>query len=169
MPRKIPIGILKNHRKHIVQNSLFVAASGGKAGINLVDAVNVADITSTNPILVREGCTIKAVYLEYWCTGDDVVQSTQVSLVEKLPNNTSPVSAADMADLDEYENKNNILEMHMGLNNPEDGVAQPLFRGWITIPKGKQRFALGEKLSISFLGQSDGLQMCGFAIYKEYY
>ncbi len=152
-----------------MQNSLSNAAAGGKIGINLVDAVNVADITPTNPILVREGCTIKAVYLEYWISSDDATQGTMVALIEKMPNNTAPADAAEMANLDQYENKNNVFEIHMGLTNEKDGVAQPVFRGWIQIPKGKQRFALGEKLSISFLAQSNGINICGTTIYKEYY
>ncbi len=169
MARKIPIGILKNHRKHIVQHSLFTQAAAGRTNLGLINAVNVADVTATDPVLVREGCTVKAVHLEYWLTGDDVVQGSMIACLVKLPNSVSAPTAAEMANLDVYDNKNNILEIHQGLTNQKDGVAQPIFSGWYQIPSGKQRFALGDQLNVCFLAQSDGINGCGVTIYKEYY
>ncbi len=169
MARKLPIGILKNHRKHIVQHSLAVITAGNKGEFIPIDAVNVATISASNSTQVREGCTIKAIYVEFWVTGDDVVQGSGVAMIEIVKSGGASATAAEMASLDTYENKNNVLEIHQGLFNREDGVAMPIFRGWITIPKGKQRFALGDRLVIGFLAQSDGVNLCGMEIYKEYY
>ncbi len=44
----------------------------------------------------------------------------------------------------------------------------PLFRGWVKIPKGKQRFGLGDEFIVAFESVGEAAQLCGFSTYKEY-
>ncbi len=169
MARRLPIGVLKNHTKHIVQNPIFTVAAGATGTSTIADAVAVEDMDNSNAVLVREGCTIKAVWVEMWMTSDDVTQSSFVSAISIIPANAANPTNAEMLALNVYQNKNNILEIHQGLTNSKTSVSQPLYGKWIQIPKGKQRFALGQKMVISFTAVADGITICGGSIFKEYY
>ncbi len=152
--------------KHYKQDSLFAVTGGTLVTKTIINAVDVAAKTSVNE--VEEGASIKAVYLEYWITGDDAVQGTAIVTVEKLPAAASTMTAAQSALLQDYPNKKNVLHTFMGLMPPNTQYPSAVLKGWFKIPKGKQRFGLGDKLVVNFHGQSDGLSACGFAIYKEY-
>ncbi len=43
-----------------------------------------------------------------------------------------------------------------------------LVRQWFKIPKGKQRFGLGDQLFVTAQSTGQDFQLCGFATYKEY-
>ncbi len=154
-------------RKHFVQISLLAIASGALSRITLSVAVAPEDVNAAAE--VEEGSTIKAVYLELWATGDDVVQGTGIFTMEKFPSGHVAPTTANMAALMDYNNKKNILETHMGLVPPNTSNPVNIFRHWIKIPKGKQRQGLGDLIAVTAFGQSDGLFLCGFATYKEYY
>ncbi len=153
-------------RKHIIQNSLLSTASGAVTNITLA---NVVDRSAANTNLeIVQGSIIKAVYLEYWHTGDDAVQGSMIAVLEKLVAGATPIAAGQIAALDSYDNKRNVLHTFMGLLGPNTQVPMTSVKGWFKIPKGKQRFSVGDKLTFSVFGQSDGVITCGFAIYKEY-
>ncbi len=152
--------------KHIVQFSLANVVGGALSTLILSNVVPVAD--KNIPSEIEEGSTIKAIYIEMWVTGDDSVQGSGIFTVEKLISGPTAMTAAESASLNTYSNKKNILKMHMGLTNPNTGVATPIFREWIAIPKGKQRQGLDDFLVLNMHGQSDGITLCGFALYKEY-
>ncbi len=152
--------------KHIVQNSLFAVASGAITNANIVVAVDVAAKNTVTE--VEEGCVIKAVYVEMWLTGDDVVASTCIATLEKISSNGPSMTVAQSAALMDYPNKKNIFQTFMGLMPPNTQYPMAIFKGWVKIPKGKQRFGLGDRLVLNMHGQSDGLTGCGFFIYKEY-
>ncbi len=136
---------------------------------NKTIALGVERTVADSATEVQESSTIKAVYIELWITGDDAVQGSGVVTVEKRPSGHAAPSAAEMASLDSYDNKKNILISHMGLFPPNTQNPVNIFREWIAIPKGKQSFGLADLLSLNILAQSDGVQFCGLAIYKEYY
>ncbi len=152
--------------KHYKQDSLFAVAAGAVTNKTVINAVAVPDKNAVNE--VEEGSTIKAVFLEYWLTGDDAVASTFIVTVEKVPANATLIAAGQIAGLATYTNKKNVLHTVMGLAPPNTQYPMSVLKGWFKIPKGKQRFGLGDKLVVSFFGQSDGLTICGFATYKEY-
>ncbi len=154
-------------RKHFVQLSLSAVASGATSASVVINAVAPEDVDASSEVV--EGSTIKAIYVELWVTGDDAVTGTAIFAVQKRPSGHAAISAAEFAALHDYDNKKNILETHMGLipSNSQNPIA--VYRHWIKIPKGKQRFGLGDLLSLEMFGQSDGISFCGFVTYKEYY
>ncbi len=153
--------------KHIINFSLAAVTAGNVTSLGLALATAVGDVDSETE--VRVGCTIKAVYIEMWLTSDDATQSSEVSILEKQPIAADNITAAEIADLNSYTNKNNIFWITQGLVGQKVNTATPIMRGWYKIPRGKQRMSIGTKLTLSILAQSDGLQLCGFALYKEYY
>ncbi len=154
--------------KHIVQQSLAATAAGAVSTTTLLLAEQTQDITGVAD--VRVGSTVKAIYIEMWIRGSDAgVGSTYIYILEKASTTQSAATAAEMALLGEYANKKNILFTSMGLINDDTSIATPVLRQWIKIPKGKQRFGLGDKLRFSVLSQTGSQERCGFAIYKEYY
>ncbi len=152
-------------QKHIVQSSLFVNTAGTKNERTLIEAVAVADKTGSHE--VEQGSTISAIYLEYWCKTNDSSEGTEIAIVEKTSGSDNSVTGTEIANLDSYSNKKNVLHTFMGLTNPATGVSMPIIRQWLKIPKSKQRFGLGDKLIITWFSQTGTLQTCGFALYKE--
>ncbi len=152
-----------NTEKHYQHTLVTSVATGGIQEVELIDAS--ASPTQANE--VREGAIVKAIYVEYWVTGD-VSNSTVAAAVVKLPSGASPPTFGNLSNLGAYINKKNVLEFHQGLM-PSNGNIVPMFRHWILIPKGKQRFGLGDKLSITFSSTAATLEICGFATYKEQY
>ncbi len=152
--------------KHIVQNSLFAVASGAINNATLITAVDVAAKNTVTE--VEEGCLIKAIYVEFWFTGDDAVAGTGIFTLEKISSNGPSMTVAQAGALMDYPNKKNILFTQMGLMPPNTQYPMAVIKGWIKIPRGKQRFGLGDRLMLNMFAQSDGLTGCGFAIYKEY-
>lgn len=166
MPRYKGVRAPINTEKHFGQLTITTVAFGSVSNGLLVDAVAVVDKNAFNEI--EEGSLVKTIYLERWITSDDAAQSTQVLIVEKVPASQAPATAAQMANLNDYPNKKNIFYTTMGLVNPVAGVAMPLLKQWIAIPRGKQRFGLGDRLFVNILAQADGVNICGFQIFKEW-
>ncbi len=152
--------------KHIVNLTPTTAASGTIAIVNFAVAVVSPDANTS--IEVVEGSVIKAVYLEFWFTGDDAVQGSMHGYFEKVPSGAPNMTFTQAANMTGYPNKNNVFISAQGLTPPNIQAGIPFFRGWIKIPKGKQRFALGDKLNLNWTGITDGTVCCGLVIYKEY-
>ena len=157
-----------NSLKHIVQQSLDTIPQGTVVPETVMFTVPVVDGgTSTE---IREGCTVKAVYIEKWLRGaDNMTASTYVLIVEKIVNAGDSANAGEMGALHTYKNKKNILFTSMGLINNDDSTATPVLRNWIPIPKGKQRFGAGDSLRITIFAQVGEVARCGLTIYKEYF
>lgn len=158
-----------NSRKHIVQASLTTVQELARGNELIINAV--ADQPDA-PAEVVVGATVKAVYLEFWLLGESGEPCTATWIVEKVQNNQASATYAQMQALDTYENKRNIFQMGQGVIGDSGSNPVPVVRGWVKIPKGKQRFALGDSIKISFacVGVADnGLEYCGTAIFKEYY
>ncbi len=156
-----------NTEKHIVQQSLAAIAAGAITSVLLIEAK--ANPSAATAVDVREGCVISAIYIEMWGTSDDTSAGSCVTTVERRPSGHATMSAAQSAALDGYDNKKNVLFTQQGLIGPNNQYPMNLVKGWFKIPKGKQRFGIGDKLAINILAQSNGMSICGFAIYKEQY
>ncbi len=153
--------------KHYVQitRSSLATVSAVTEDIILAVESTVANLVDE----VEEGAVVKAVYFELWLQNEGNDASTVVIVVKSPIGNVGP-TFANMNSLGTFNNKKNILFTHQGLT-PNDAIQGPMnvLRGWIKIPKSKQRFGLGDRLHlvISNSGAST-LQYCGFATYKEY-
>jgi len=154
-------------QKHIHQITLSTATVGTVTNSVIIDAVAPADVNSSFEIL--EGALVKSVYLELWVIGSTADQFF-TAIIGKFPSSITTATFAQMAALNAFPNKKNILYTTQGLA-PNDGVGQPvaIFRGWIKIPKGKQRFGLRDRFILQVASRGDAtITFCGLAIYKEY-
>ncbi len=156
-----------NTEKHVVQFSLGAVASGALSV--LVIAVAKQTVTASAATNIREGSKISAVYVEMWCSSDDAASGTMIATLERAPGGLGNMTAADSAALDGYDNKKNVLHTFMGLTPSNVQYPMAVIKGWIKIPKGKQRFGIEDQLRLNLHGQSNGAAFCGFAIYKEQY
>ncbi len=150
--------------KHIVQFTAQTVASGAVSSQGIANAESAPAVSNTFDVNI--GCNIKAVYAEIWLDGDSS-EFNYTAVIVKRPAGIAAPTLSQMATLMAYNNKNNILEMHQALP-PDNGNIIPLFRGWIKIPKGKQRFAQGDKLTFTIAAVGTEIHYCGFFIYKEY-
>ncbi len=156
-------------KKHIVQISQATVAQGASVNTTITQAV---EGTSSTPTQIEEGAIVKACYVEFWVSNDSasIVGSYTVALV-KDPGGNAGMNSGQMAALHDYDNKKNILFTAQGLVSPNDGGQVPVLRDWYKIPKGKQRFGLGDVLRITVRNNNAtavDINFCGLAIYKEY-
>ncbi len=152
--------------KHYVQHSISTVVGGAVTTITVANAVEVSGKNLVSE--VEEGSSIKACYMEIWARAGSTTPASGQLIFYKVEGDTSPASTIDMAALGDWDNKKNILYTTMGLFNDADADAIALFKGWIKIPKGKQRFGLGDSLLCSVFTPTIDLQICGFFTYKEY-
>jgi len=155
--------------KHYVQTSLTGVLGSAILNNAFVSTKEVTAATAVNNVV--EGCIIKAVYIELWVLTQETAAGSFIFVVEKRPGVGSPVvmNVTDMAALGDYENKKNVLYTTQGLVGDQDTNPMVLFKGWLKIPKSKQRFGLADQLSWSLFAQGGiDLQICGFVTYKEY-
>ncbi len=154
-------------QKHYVQFPIDEVGMGTAQSITLIHGVESTVANLANE--VTEGSVVKAIYFELWLHNQGNLGESIVTLSKNPLNNTGP-TFTNLANLYTYENKKNILFTHQGLTS-NDGVSGPVVvhKGWERIPKSKQRFGLGDTLTINISNtSSNGLNRCGFATYKEY-
>ncbi len=157
-----------NSAKHIVQQSIDTTAAGVVEVVTVLDTVSVNTASGANQ--VRDGAVVKAVFIEMWLRGNDAaVGSSYIYVFEKASGTEDNLAAGTIAALDDYPNKKNIFFISQGLINAVEGVATPVLRQWIKIPKSKQRMGRGDKLKLSIMSQSGSTLRCGLQIYKEYF
>ncbi len=134
----------------------------------VINAVPLPGVTNAND--VRAGSVIKAVYLEYWITSDSsTVFGTFNITVEKKGQGATAMSFGQSVNLMAYPNKKNILYTTQGIIGKDVNNAVPILKQWIAIPKGKQRFGNDDELVVNFSAITQTQNVCGIAIYKEYY
>ncbi len=154
-------------QKHVIQLPLNGITTATREQNLLVDGVAVADKTAATEVV--EGATVKAVYIELWLQNSSTLGESIVTVTKVQEGGNGP-TFTEMAALNDYTNKKNVLFTHQGLT-ANDGVSGPLPVpiGWVKIPKGKQRFGLGDRLWLSISNvSSNNLNRCGLSIYKEY-
>ncbi len=153
--------------KHYVQTSLTTIAGSAIGTTVIVDSVAVANKNTVSE--VEEGAIVKAVFVELWVLGASA-GATQITTLTKFPVGTAGFVVGEMAALGTADNKNNILYTTQGLAS-NDGIGNPIpiIRQWFKIPKGKQRFALGDRLLLQTFAQAAvAIDVCGMTTYKEY-
>ncbi len=156
-------------KKHIFQISQSTVSQAAVVSSVIIEA---KEITSTTPQDIEEGAIVKACYLEYWVSQDSAsVVGSYTVIVYKLPGAATSASAGNIAALHDWDNKKNILFTAQGLLTPNDGGQIPVLRSWYKIPKGKQRFGLGDRFIVAIRNNNAtaiDINFCGLAIYKEY-
>ncbi len=152
--------------KHYVQQSIGTVVVGSNQNTFFATGVSVAAKNVVQE--VEEGSSIKAIYLELWIRSAATAAASFTFILCKLPSGLTSPTDAEMAALGDWDNKKNILFTSQGLINDVDSTALNLFRGWIKIPKGKQRMGLGDNLSWHLRTVGQSLNFCGFETYKEY-
>ncbi len=152
--------------KHYVQFSISTVTGGAADTLNIAKSVAVQSKDAVDE--VEEGSSIKAVYVELWARAGSTTGASGQMIIYKLQADSTAPATTDMAALGTWDNKRNIFYTTMGLFNDQDADAIALFKGWIKIPKGKQRMALGDELKITVFSPTIDLQICGFSTYKEY-
>jgi len=153
--------------KHYTQITLSTATTVSTNSELLINAVEILAKNTNNE--VEEGAVVKAVFVELWVIGSVSNQFFTI-MIEKTIGGGNAAAFANMTDLGGYLNKKNILYTTQGLAS-NDGIAQPIpiIRQWFKIPKGKQRFGLGDSLRLNVASRgTDDIIYCGFATYKEY-
>ncbi len=161
-----------NSIKHYVHFSQSGIGAGIIQNNVIVDTVSVsaAGAASTD---VEEGAVVKAVYIEFWIinAGAEGVTTQFTISIEKVPTGNPAMTFTQSQNLGAYPNKKNILYVTQGLIVSEHVAgAVPIVRAWYLIPKGKQRFGLGDRVvcNISNIAGSDALTRCGISTFKEY-
>ncbi len=152
--------------KHIVQSPISTISTGVRENILIAHAVESTAANAANEI--EEGTIVKAVFVEMWLE-NQLGGGHSIIILEKVPTGGSGATFAEMGSLFSYSNKKNVLHTHEGLT-ANDGVGNPLpiIRQWFKIPKGKQRFGLGDRLVLTISNPSSAdLNRCGMFIYKE--
>ncbi len=153
--------------KHYVQVSKATITSGAVSTSDIVDGTSVAAVGAATDE-VEEGSLVKAVYVEMWIGAGGPALGSCVACIEKRPSGSPVMTTTNMLNLAAYPNKKNILQTFQGLTPHEDTYPTPIFKGWVKIPKGKQRIGLGDKIVLNIYAVSGGGEICGFFTYKEY-
>ncbi len=153
-------------QKHYVQQSRSSIAT---VSIGIFDIIDSVQSTVANLVdEVVEGATIKAVFVEMWIL-DSANDGSFVITLEKRPSGSPTQTFSNSNALGTYSNKKNVLYTTQGLSaNNGVGNPVPIIRQWFKIPKGKQRFGLGDKLVLNITNNGpNNLELCGFFLYKE--
>jgi len=153
--------------KHYVQFPINQIGTGTREINTVVSAQALAAVDAANEVV--EGSTIKAIYFEMWFQNEGTLGEFIMTITKSVEAGTGP-TFTEMASLHTYTNKKNILYTTQGLTS-NDGVSGPVnvIRGWVKIPKSKQRFGLGDRLQMNISNvSSQDLVRCGFTLYKEY-
>ncbi len=154
--------------KHMINIENAVIADAARRSIELIQAVAQNAVTNFTDIV--EGSIVKAVYLELWFKGNAVAGTEDKFqfVIEKVSLGQNPISFTQMNNLMTYPNKKNILFTSQGVTGDLTTNSIPIHRGWIKIPKGKQRFGIDDELFVSISSTGGTANTCGLCIYKEY-
>ncbi len=153
-------------RKHIRQIAINSVMGGTLTIVKAIHAKQDAD--AIVPEEVDIGTTIKAVYIELWILAGSQQPGSFTVSVEKLNGSLPTMTFADSALMHTYTNKANVLYTTQGVSPDANGNPVPIIRTWIKIPRGKQRFALNDKLHINMSANVEDMTHCGLVIFKGY-
>ncbi len=153
-------------KKHYFQTTLSTVTNGAIKNELLIHALEAPAAVNQ----VEEGSIIKAVFVEYWLIQATASIGSFTAGLYKNPGGSNSMLSADAAGLGDYDNKKNILYVTQGLAPANSTFQLNLVRQYFKIPKGKQRFGLGDKLQFFIRNNNatDDMNYCGFATYKEY-
>ncbi len=152
--------------KHYVQQSIGSSVVGTPTNTTIVSGVAVVNKNAVAE--VEEGTSVKAIFVEQWLRSAATAASSFVFIILKRPGGLGAPTDAQLAALGDFPNKKNILFCSQGLVNDVDSTALSVHRGWLKIPKSKQRMGLGDIISWHLRAVGQTINFCGFETYKEY-
>ncbi len=153
--------------KHYVQSSLRTIAAGVSESVVLAEGTRLQDVVGVDDVV--QGSTIKAIWVEHWIRSGEISPGSFICAIYKAPSGVAVFSTGGIAALNNADNKKNVLFMSQGLVNDANSTALSVYRGWLKIPKGKQRMGLGDRLILQTFAQGAiDLVACGASTYKEY-
>ncbi len=157
-----------NTVKHYVQVENATIANGARRTLFLIEGVIAPAAATTDQ--VKEGSIVKAFFLEMWVKSNaSAGTDTKFQLaIEKVPAGQAGLTFTQMNNLQAYQNKKNILFFSQGVLGDTTTQSIPIVRQWFKIPKGKQRFGLGDNITVGVSSTAAVIQNCGFSTYKEY-
>jgi len=155
-----------NSRKHYRQVTLASVLSGANTQESIVIVSQTADESLAQQ--VGAGTVIKAVFVELWMLATSQQPSTFNVTLEKISSGGPSMSFANSVNLHQYNNKKNVLYTTQGLIGDANSNPTPVMRQWYAIPKGKQRFGLGDSLVLNISSITEDTQYCGLFIFKSY-
>ncbi len=151
-----------------MQKTNTTIANGVISNLIIADgAVAPANATTAEVI---EGAIIKSVFVEIWLLGGGGggTDTQFVLAIEKVPAAmVGGMLFADLLNLMSYSNKNNVLHVSQGVIGDNTTQSIPIFRGWMKIPKGKQRFIANDRLIANLTTIGADMQSCSVYVYKE--
>ncbi len=151
--------------KHYSHLPATVVVSGARSIFNV--AIAIAEGAARAAVAqVEEGATVNAVFIERWISGVTLDKTFTWAII-KLPGGAIAPTFAEMANLQQYANKKNIFASGQGLA-ATNGNVTPIFRQWLHLPKGKQRFGLGDALVFVIAAVGTNINICGMDTFKEY-
>ncbi len=153
--------------KHYVQQGIDVVDQGTVKAVVICNALGKG-VALTGAAEFEEGSSIKAVFIELWILAGAQQPGSFTLTVEKIQGGLGFPTFATMSNLDDYPNKRNILYTTQGVSPDANGNPVPVVRGWYKIPKGKQRFALGDVLVLTLSANVEDHTFCGVMTYKSY-
>ncbi len=161
--------VIINSIKHFTPYTVATTASGAIRNVTLASAV-AKGATRTAVSSVEEGCKIFGSYIELWINGiGSATNETQfIVVLVLLKSGAAAPTASDMLNLQAYENKKNILYTTQGVIGSVGNQSIPLMRERYQVPKGKQRFGLGDSLNLVIATVGASVKTCGIAVFKEF-
>lgn len=154
--------------KHIVQQEATTTTSTNVRNIVVADVV-ARGTTRTNAFDIWEGAKLFQCYIELWLNGLGSTNPAKFQLViMKLTAGQTPPTFTEMSNLTSYEGKKNILFTSQGIVGAAGNQSIPILRDWYKIPKGKQRFSIGDSVNVILAVTNESVQSCGLVIFKEY-
>ncbi len=157
-----------NTIKHYVPRTNLSVASGAVQAQNLVTTIAKGAARAAVSD-VEEGAVIKAIHVEFWLNGRGASSTTQfTAALYKLPGSQANPTVTNLLNLGAWDNKKNILWTSQGVLGEDMAQSIPVIREWVLIPKGKQRFGLGDQFQFALTPVGNAIQLCGMATYKEY-
>ncbi len=160
-----------NSVKHYVQRAITTVGAAAIINEILVDAVVASAVNL--PTEVLEGSVVKAVFVEVSILGTGAAESVSAFNItlEKRIGGQPAMTNAQSLNLFTYPNKKNILYSTQGMIHSQISGESSRFviKQWFAIPKGKQRFGLGDQLILNFSNiTAVNHAVCGIYVYKEY-
>ncbi len=159
-----PIVSIKHYNN--IENA--VVADAARRTMVAVVAVGQNLVTATNHVV--EGSIVKACYFEMWFKGNAVAGTEDKFqlVIEKVIADQDSITFTQMNNLMAYPNKKNVLFTSQGVTGDLTTASIPIVRNWVKIPKGKERFGLGDSLVISVSTTGATANVCGLNVFKEY-
>ncbi len=149
--------------------SLLTGITAGTTGtVDIVDTQDSATLAVVDD--VQRGCIIKAVWVELYARAsadiDVAVTTAFEAYIIKNPgaNLTVPTPGTQGSS----NEKKFIIKTWKGLIEAQaGGLHMPyIWKGWVRIPKGYQRFGANDKLSFVSLPTGTNIVQCTLFIYK---